>query len=252
MFYTVIQVQPTLPLFQELKTKLLQHETQVLGETSTDISHHVLYSSVPARQPDLGCGQIDSVGKDILPTPSPMGGGRRRSTPTYYICNKKGHIKANCWFNPINRGKPGQQPPRKHGTAISSPGSHPVLFLGQQATPSTFQLQENMPQHPIAGQSGPSSTTDIQNLLMTALSQMNNKQNDAGQWYVDSGVVAHVTGNAGKFLNLTPYKGYDVVVTGDDTHHPISHENTYVPLTRSPLALNEVFLSPRMSKWQIS
>lgn len=65
--------------------------------------------------------------------------------------------------------------------------------------------------------------TDIQNLLMTALSQTSIKKNEAGQWYIDSWAAAHITRNVGKFLNLIPYKGHDTVITEYGTHHSISH-----------------------------
>lgn len=61
------------------------------------------------------------------------------------------------------------------------------------------------------------------NLLMIALSYLNIKQNETGQWYIDSWVAANVTSDAGKLLNLFFYTDHGSIVTEDGTHHPISH-----------------------------
>lgn len=71
--------------FQELKTKLFQE----LSEATTDISHLVLFFNLPARLPGIGYGQGDNYGKDILLIPPNIGGGRERTSPTCYICNKR-------------------------------------------------------------------------------------------------------------------------------------------------------------------
>ncbi|KAF3778715.1 hypothetical protein EJ110_NYTH42953 [Nymphaea thermarum] len=43
---------------------------------------------------------------------------------------------------------------------------------------------------------------DVQQILMTALSKVNLRQNEEGQWYVDSGAAAHVTGDAGNMETM--------------------------------------------------
>jgi hypothetical protein len=48
----------------------------------------------------------------MVPTPSIQG---QRPIPTCFLCNKKGHIKANCWFNPQNKGKIPQTEAKKEG-----------------------------------------------------------------------------------------------------------------------------------------
>ncbi|KAF3772413.1 hypothetical protein EJ110_NYTH58032 [Nymphaea thermarum] len=80
---------------------------------------------------------------------------------TNYKCNKKGHMKAQCWFNPQNKIK-GVRHDYKQG-----------------------------------GQSSKSTAEDMQQLLMTAFSKMTIKQNEQGEWILDSGAATHVAGNAG-------------------------------------------------------
>lgn len=78
---------------------------QIINEITTDTSHLMIYFNIPAGASGIGHGQVDTVGKGLLLTPSiaePCG-----RTPTCYICNKKGPIKANCWFIPINKGRQG-------------------------------------------------------------------------------------------------------------------------------------------------
>lgn len=56
------------------------------------------------------------------------------------------------------------------------------------------------------------SPVEMYNLLVIALSQMSIKQDEIGQWYVDSGAAAQVTDNVGKFISLIPYKGHGSIV----------------------------------------
>ena len=112
--------------------------------------------------------------------------------PTCYICNKKGHVKANCWFNPQNKGN-------------HQKGEH------KKGTESNGELKE---------------------LVMSALAALNLKQNEQGTWYVDSGAATHVTGDTGKLLNPIPYSGGNYIVTGDGSHHSIFHVgNSVIPMS---------------------
>lgn len=173
-----------LPNFQKLKVKILQHETHIISETTNDISYPILYSSHPIGPSGVGHRQGDNTGKGILPTPPSMGGGCGCTFPTYYICNKSWYIKANCWYSPANNDKQGQSS-RGRDLGVQPQGPRPVYFLRQPQ--SAYQSHaDHMGQPPIVGQPASPSSVDIQNLLMTALSQMNIKQNETGQSYVDS------------------------------------------------------------------
>lgn len=49
IFYTILQVLPTLPTFHELKTKLLQYEAQYINVALDSFAFHViLYANTPA------------------------------------------------------------------------------------------------------------------------------------------------------------------------------------------------------------
>lgn len=88
-----------------------------------------------------------------------------------------------------------------------------------------------------------SISSDGLNLLMTALSQLNIKQNEAGQWYIDSGAATHVTSDVGKLLNLFPYTGHGSIVTGGETHHSISHiANTFLHVQNTKIPLSNVLV----------
>ncbi|KAF3772143.1 hypothetical protein EJ110_NYTH58643 [Nymphaea thermarum] len=165
-FTTALEVLPILPTFNELQGKLLQHEMnmqQLMRGTNQGNAHNVLVMEAAAghrkgnraHQGGMNRGHDEQTGKGILPTPSVTRRFQTNTTkkvPTCFQCNKKGHIKANCWFNPQNRS--------------------------------------NKPE------------TDAQQILMTALSKMTIKQNDQGEWYLDSGAATHVTGNAGITLGV--------------------------------------------------
>ncbi|KAF3777255.1 hypothetical protein EJ110_NYTH46185 [Nymphaea thermarum] len=159
-FTTALEVLPILPTFNELQSKLLQHEMnikQLMRGTNQGNAHNVLVMEAAAghrkgngaHQGGMSRGHDEQTDKGILPTPSVTRRFQTNTTkkvPTCFQCNKKGHIKANCWFNLQNRS--------------------------------------NQPE------------ADAQQILMTALSNMTVKQNDQGEWYLDSGAATHVTGNA--------------------------------------------------------
>lgn len=81
-------------------------------DVTPDATHVVLYFNLPVRmQREMspmiavgsGRGCIDSSGKGILLTPSIAGQRSHGCTPlTYFFYNKRGYIKANCWYNPLN------------------------------------------------------------------------------------------------------------------------------------------------------
>lgn len=56
--------------------------------------------------PGVGRGRMNSIGKGLLSTPfGIIGQGSCGRASTYFLYNKKGHIKSNCWYNPINKGR---------------------------------------------------------------------------------------------------------------------------------------------------
>ncbi|CAN6439719.1 unnamed protein product [Victoria cruziana] len=159
MFCIALQVLPVLPTLHELKAKLLQHEVYNF-DAIFDNAHAILYSQAPrsiqrevpgVNAMSFGIGQAENnSGKDVLCTPFIAGQGCGKVPPTCFLYNKRGHIKTNCWYNPLNKKK---QDMNKAGGGLNTP--------------------------------------------RTVLLQMSVKQNEAGQWYVDSGAASHVTGNAG-------------------------------------------------------
>ncbi|KAF3786167.1 Retrovirus-related Pol polyprotein from transposon TNT 1-94 [Nymphaea thermarum] len=168
IFCTALKVLPILPSFEDLKAKLFQHEASRVQRQNpiTSNSHNVLITGthpLPGNRtrpwtPQTGMGRV------ILPTPPDMNATSRR-VPTCFYCNKKGHVKSECWHNPQNKGN---QVRRKNRAAAGS-------------TSSSSNPTSNVP-------------ADVQELLMTTLSKLNLKQNEQGEWYVDSGAAAHVTG----------------------------------------------------------
>lgn len=73
---------------------------------------------------------VDVTGKGILFTLYDMTGPYKR-TLTCYICNNKGHIKDNCWFNPLKKHRH-EQFPRVGGSGMNPHVSRPVYFVEQQ------------------------------------------------------------------------------------------------------------------------
>lgn len=148
----------------------------MINEVTIDISHHVLYSTLPIGTSWIG--QVNIAGKGLLPTP-PSAMGLYGCIPTCYIYNKKGHIKINCWFNPFNKGWQGQSS-YGCGSGMNQQVPRPVYFLGQPQLghqPHVDQMGEpHISSQPEIHAFAPSST-DIQNLFMIALTQMSIKQN---------------------------------------------------------------------------
>ncbi|KAF3772091.1 hypothetical protein EJ110_NYTH56747 [Nymphaea thermarum] len=117
------------------------------------------------------------MGRGILPTPPGTNTTSRtpRRVPTCFYCNKRGHVKSECWHNPQNKNNHMKREGKAAAGAASSSS-------GQNVT-------SNIP-------------ADAQQLLMTAISKVQLKQNEQGEWYVDSGAAAHVTGDTDPNKNL--------------------------------------------------
>ncbi|KAF3775047.1 hypothetical protein EJ110_NYTH47201 [Nymphaea thermarum] len=100
---------------------------------------------------------------------------------------------------------------------------------------------------PASSSSGSNATSnisaDVQQLLMTALSKLHLKQNEQGEWYVDSGAAAHVTGDTDK----------GSVVTGHGSHHTTSHiGNAQISMGHSSIPLKNALVVPSVKKNIIS
>ncbi|KAF3774439.1 Retrovirus-related Pol polyprotein from transposon TNT 1-94 [Nymphaea thermarum] len=167
IFCTALEVLPILPSFEDLKAKLFQHEASRIQRHSViSNNHNVLITGThtPQGNRTRSWTPQTGVGRGILSTPPAINATSRR-VPTCFYCNKKGHVKSECWHNPQNKGN---QLRHENKAAAGS-------------TSSSSNPTSNVP-------------ADVQQLLMTALSKLNLKQNDQGEWYVDSGAATHVTG----------------------------------------------------------
>ncbi|KAF3774029.1 Retrovirus-related Pol polyprotein from transposon TNT 1-94 [Nymphaea thermarum] len=183
IFCTALEVLPVLPSFEDLKAKLFQHEASRVQRQNlvSSNSHNVLITGTHALQGNRtrSWAPQTGMGRGILPTPPSMNAtsGTSRRVPTCFYCNKKGHVKSECWHNPQNKSN---QIRRENRAAAGSPSSS-----------SSSNPTSNVP-------------ADVQQLLMTALSKLNLKQNEQGEWYVDSGAAAHVTGETVCLQLLSP------------------------------------------------
>ncbi|KAF3790610.1 hypothetical protein EJ110_NYTH16162 [Nymphaea thermarum] len=174
IFCTALEVLPILPSFEDLKAKLFQHEASRVQRQNliSSNSHNVLITGTHAMQghstrpwtPHAG------MGRGILPTPPGTNttSSTPRRVPTCFYCNKRGHVKSECWHNPQNKNNH----IRREGKAAA----------GAASSSSGQNVTSNIP-------------ADAQQLLMTAISKLQLKQNEQGEWYVDSGAAAHVTGD---------------------------------------------------------
>ena len=232
MFCTALQVASTLPCFEDLQAKLLQYEVSLTQDHLIDDPHPVMFTSgsTSFRPPAAHMGR-----GGLLPTPTAPPATRGTRVPTCFHCNKRGHVKADCWHNPQNRNKAGRPGPRAGQMNVRQ-------FQGQPQ--GNFRAHQGTDQGQSAG-----LPHDVQQILMTAFNNMNLRQNDDGVWYIDSGAAAHVTSDAGKLSNMVPYIGTGTIVTGDGSHHPISHTgNASLSLSQSTLPLKNVLLTPAIEK----
>ncbi|KAF3778269.1 Retrovirus-related Pol polyprotein from transposon TNT 1-94 [Nymphaea thermarum] len=172
IFCTALEVLPILPSFEDLKAKLFQHEASRVQRQNliSSNSHNVLITWTHAVQghrtrpwtPQAG------MGRGIFPTPPGTNttSSTPRRVPTCFYCNKRGHVKSECWHNPQNKNNH----IRREGKAAA----------GAASSSSGQNVTSNIP-------------IDAQQLLMTVISKLQLKQNEQGEWYVDSGAAAHVT-----------------------------------------------------------
>ncbi|KAF3788930.1 hypothetical protein EJ110_NYTH05946 [Nymphaea thermarum] len=171
IFCTALEVLSILPSFEDLKAKFFQHEASRVQRQNLipSNSHNVLITGTHALQGNCTrpwTSQV-GVGRGILPTPPGMNTTSRR-VPTRFYCNKRGHVKSECLQNPQNKNNQIRRENKEAARpASSSSGSNPTSNV----------------------------SADVQQLLMTALSKLHLKQNEQGEWYVDSGAATHVTGD---------------------------------------------------------
>ncbi|KAF3793861.1 Retrovirus-related Pol polyprotein from transposon TNT 1-94 [Nymphaea thermarum] len=175
IFCTPLEVLPILPSFEDLKAKLFQHEASRVQRQNLILSnsHNVLITGTHAMQGHRTRPWTSQagMGRGILPTPpgTHTTSSTPRRIPTCFYCNKRGHVKSECWHNPQNKNNHIRRDGKAAaGAALSSSGQN---------------VTSNIP-------------ADAQQLLMTAISKLQLKQNEQGEWYVDSGAAAHVTGDA--------------------------------------------------------
>ncbi|KAF3775973.1 Retrovirus-related Pol polyprotein from transposon TNT 1-94 [Nymphaea thermarum] len=232
IFCTALEVLLVLPSFEDLKAKLFQHEASRVQRQNLfpSSSHNVLITGTHALQgnhthpwtPQTG------MGRGILPTPPDMNttSTTPRRVPTCFYCNKRGHVKSECWHNPQNKNN---QIRRENKAAAGSASS-------SSDSNATSNISADVPQ-----------------LLMTALSKLHLKQNEQGEWYVDFGAAAHVTGDTGNLSSVFPYLDQGSVVTGDGSHHTISHiGNAQISMGHSSIPLKNVLVVPNVKKNIIS
>ncbi|KAF3792624.1 hypothetical protein EJ110_NYTH11173 [Nymphaea thermarum] len=222
IFCTALEVLPILPSFENLKAKLFQHEASRVQRHNliSSNSHNVFITGTHAVQghrtrpwtPQAG------MGRGILPTPPGTNttSSMPRRVPSCFYCNKRGHVKSECWHNPQNKNNH----IRRGGKAAA----------GAASSSSGQNVTSNIP-------------ADAQQLLMTAISKLQLKQNEQGERYVDSGAAAHVTGDTGQ----------GSVVTRDGSHHTISHiGNARISMGNSSIPLKNVLVVPSVKKNIIS
>ncbi|KAF3773675.1 Retrovirus-related Pol polyprotein from transposon TNT 1-94, partial [Nymphaea thermarum] len=175
IFCTALEVLPILSSFEDLKAKLFQHEASRVQRQNLipSNSHNVLITGTHAMQGHRTRPWTPQAGMERGILPTPPGTNTTSSTPrripTCFYCNKRGHVKSECWHNHQNKNNH----IRREGKAAA----------GAASSSSGQNVTSNIP-------------TDAQQLLMTAISKLQLKQNEQGEWYVDSGAAAHVTGDA--------------------------------------------------------
>ncbi|KAF3773019.1 hypothetical protein EJ110_NYTH56384 [Nymphaea thermarum] len=116
IFCTALEVLPILSSFEYLKAKLFQHEASRVQRQNLISSniHNVLITGTHAMEghrtrpwtPQAG------MGRGILPTPPGTNttSSTPRRVPTCFYCNKRGHVKSECWHNPQNKNNCCVQP----------------------------------------------------------------------------------------------------------------------------------------------
>ncbi|KAF3777856.1 Retrovirus-related Pol polyprotein from transposon TNT 1-94 [Nymphaea thermarum] len=109
IFCTALEVLPILPSFEDLKAKLFQQEASRVQRQNLipSNSHNVLIIGTHALQGNRTRPWTSQagMGRCILPTPPGMNAmsSMSRRVPSCFYCNKRGHVKSECWHNPQNK-----------------------------------------------------------------------------------------------------------------------------------------------------
>ncbi|KAF3791149.1 hypothetical protein EJ110_NYTH14438 [Nymphaea thermarum] len=147
--------------------------------------------------------------KGIVPVLGPL---RQAWEDVFFQPLQRGHVKSECWHNPQNKNNHIRREGKAAAGAASSSSGQNVTF--------------NIP-------------TDAQQLLMTAISKLQLKQNEQGEWYVDSGAAAHVTGDTGYAENYKGYRCYNPKTGRVHISRHVFDESRLQDPKATPMTLND-------------
>jgi hypothetical protein len=76
---------------------------------------------------------------------------------------------------------------------------------------------------------------------------------DSGDWFLDTGVSSHMTGNSGIAIARLVPPGSSHVIIGNGVSLPVTHTGEFsVPTSAAPLRLNNVLVCPSLIKNLVS
>ncbi|KAJ9545500.1 hypothetical protein OSB04_025207 [Centaurea solstitialis] len=134
-----------------------------------------------------------------------------------------------------------QWPPSSTGAICAYPWGLPAPSALFAAPPQAPQLCPSAPQF-----------TDLASLFSSMSIQQPARTQD-NNYYMDTGARSHMSYNQGNLLSLKPCGKSKVIMVGNGALLPVSCiGDTFLPLSRTPLALKNVLVSDQMVKNLIS
>ncbi|KAG5598224.1 hypothetical protein H5410_029594, partial [Solanum commersonii] len=131
-------------------------------------------------------------------------GFNNRQMEKCYNCGNKGHYTKDCWYKKVEGNVATSTQNKKDGEETWD-------FETSYAVEETNQQEELVTCH---------SNKEDEIALAIVSEKLVDYEHD---WIVDSGCSNHMTGDEKKLINMSEYKGGQVVVTANNSKMPITH-----------------------------
>ncbi|KAJ9553498.1 hypothetical protein OSB04_017543, partial [Centaurea solstitialis] len=234
------------PSFLEAKNMLLLHESREDQPDPTANTHlspsSALYSTSAPNNNGKTRLKNNQGNKNTgrVTFNRTLGGGGSSSSNTIGFSGDAGAPGERCTSTAISEYS-AQWPPSSTGAICAYPWGVACAISLFAAPPQAPQLCPSAPQF-----------TDLASLFSSMSVQQPARTQD-NNYYMDTGASSHMSYNQGNLLSLKPCGKSKVIMVGNSALLPVSFiGDTFLPLSRTPLALKNVLVSDQMVKNLIS
>nr|CAD1837421.1 unnamed protein product [Ananas comosus var. bracteatus] len=215
--FATAMLKPPVPSYSDLIPLLQSHELRNKGHESNPTNHSMAFIS------------------------QRYGGGNkntnRKNAGQFFTSKGKG----------FHQSRPGSQPHREGNDTSSQHATRPQQNKTEAYIP-TCQICKKRGHDALKCWHRFDNSYQAEDIPQ-ALAAMQLESAQDEEWFPDTGATAHMTKDAGKLVNLKPYKGSDSVIVANGDKLNISHiGETRITNGKSSIPLREVLLVPNIQQ----